>query len=116
MPNYQLRNGRRLDEYSEEYFPNRIEDLKAVIKTKNERIASLESELKRQQDNEQQNIQNAIDKFYPWMCEAIRLRRLCEAVGEELEEYKRRTEKAERGLRNLRKWLEIQGWGSGPKV
>ena len=106
---------KRLDEYTEDDLVNRIDDLKEIIKTKNERIASLESELKLQQDKEQQNIQDKINRYYPWMCEAIRLRRVSEAVGEELEIDKQRAEKAERGLRNLRKWLEIQGWGTGPK-
>lgn len=106
---------KRLDEYTEDDLVNRIDDLKDIIKSKNERIAVLESELKKQQEQEQKNIQEAIERYYPWMCEAIRLRRVSEAIGEELENYKRRAEKAERGLRNLRKWLEIQGWGTGPK-
>ena len=105
---------KRLDEYAEETLSDRIEDLKAQIRKKNERIALLESELKVQQDKERQNVQAAIDKYQPWMCEAVRVRRVCEALGEELEYYQRRAEKAERGLRNLRKWLEIQGWGVGP--
>ena len=105
---------KRLDEYTEDDLVSRIDDLKDIIKSKNERIATLESELKRQQEKEEQSVQAAVRNYYPWMCEAIRLRRMCAAVGEELEEYKRRTEKAERGLRNLRKWLEIQGWGTGP--
>lgn len=104
----------RIEEYPIEDLRNRLEVLREQVRIKNERITTLESELKNQQDKETQKVQAVIDKFQPWMCECIRLRRVAEAINEDLERYKRRTEKAERGLRNLRKWLEIQGWGVGP--
>ena len=105
---------RKVADYTEEDLNYRIDALKDQLRIKNERIAVLESELKNHQDIEQEKIQEEINKYQPWMCEAIRMRRVAEAIGEDLERYKRRAEKAERGLRNLRKWLEIQGWGVGP--
>jgi len=102
-----------LSDYSAEDASNRINQLKEQIRIKNERIAVLEAELKRQQDKEKENIQREINKFYPWMCEAIRARRSAEMIGDDLDRYKKRSDKAERGLRNVKKWLEINGWGSG---
>ena len=102
-----------LSDYSAEDASNRINQLKEQIRIKNERIAVLEAELKRQQDKEKENIQKEINKFYPWMCEAIRARRASEMIGDDLDRYRKKADKAERGLRNVKKWLEINGWGSG---
>ena len=97
------------DKFTEEDRNNRINDLKEQIKKQNERSALLETELKKQQDKEQENIQKEINKYYPWMCEAIRVRRASETMGDDLDHYKKRAERAERGLRNLKKWMEISG-------
>lgn len=41
------------------------------------------------------------------MSENFRLRRLIEIIGDERDDYHIRCEKAERGLYNLKKWIEI---------
>lgn len=97
-----------LEEYKEI-----VSKLEEKIKTKEIKIATLESELKLQQEEELKHRQEDLNNLYAWMGETIRMRRLSETIGEDLEEYKKRTEKAERGLRNLKKWLEISGEEGG---
>ena len=48
-------------------------------------------------------------KSYLLMSEVVRLRRVCEIYGEERDYNQMRAEKAERGMRNLRRWLKISG-------
>lgn len=107
---------KRVDEYPEEDLTNRIDDLKEKIKIKNERIAALESALKNQQDEELKHRQNDRNELYAWMGETVRMRRLMETIGEDRDEYKKRAEKAERGIRNLKKWLDISGEKVEPDV
>lgn len=97
-----------------EEYKGMVSKLEEKLKAKEIRIAALESELKSQQDKEQEHRQEDLNNLYAWMGEAMRVRRLLEIIGEDLDEYRKRTEKAERGLRNLRKWLEISGEENGP--
>lgn len=48
-------------------------------------------------------------KSFALMSEVVRLRRVGEILGEERDECAARAEKAERGMRNLRKWMRISG-------
>ena len=68
-----------------------------------ERIKELEAELK---EREQDKINS-----YSLMSEVVRLRRLAEIISEERDEYKLRAEKAERGYRNLCRWVKIKAEG-----
>ena len=44
---------------------------------------------------------------YALMSENFRLRRMIEIIGDERDDFHIRCEKAERGLYNLKKWIEI---------
>ena len=63
------------------------------------RVAELEEQLKE------------MDKYrlaaYGLMSELFRLRRWMEIQDDELRDYKERTAKAERGIRNLFKWMDV---------
>jgi hypothetical protein len=48
-------------------------------------------------------------KSFSLMSEVVRLRRVGEILGEDRDEWASRAEKAERGLRNLRRWMQISG-------
>lgn len=48
-------------------------------------------------------------KSFSLMSEVVRLRRVGEILGEDRDEWALRAEKAERGLRNLRRWMQISG-------
>ncbi len=98
----------------EEYKPM-VEKLEEQVRNREVKIAALESELKAQQDKEKEHRQADLNNTYAWMSEAMRLRRLSEMLGEDLMEYKKRAEKAERGLRNMQKWIEISGEKGAPR-
>ena len=57
----------------------------------------------------EQELENEKMKSFALMSEVVRLRRVGEILGEDRDECAARAEKAERGMRNLRKWMRISG-------
>lgn len=68
-------------------------------------VAKLLDELQKKDAELEEARMNA----YLLMGEVVRLRRVCEIYGEERDENQMRAEKAERGMRNLRRWFKISG-------
>ena len=71
------------------------------------------AELREALQNKDEELDEMRMNAYLLMGEVVRLRRVCEIYGEERDENQVRAEKAERGIRNLRKWLEIKGEPDG---
>ena len=90
-----------------------VEKLEMKLKTKQQKIETLEAELKAQQDREAEHRQEDFNLLASWMSEAMRLRRLSESLNEDLMKYKARAEKAERKVRNLKLWARLSGEGAG---
>lgn len=97
------------DNLTFEDYRQRVRFLENKLKSKNIEIDTLESALKNQQDEELRHRQEDKNTMYALLGEAVRLRRMMDTMGDDLEVYKKRAEKAERGVRNLKKWLEITG-------
>lgn len=64
------------------------------------RIEELEKELKEREKDK--------TNAFSLMSEVVRLRRLAEILSDERDNYKQRAEKAERGYRNLCRWVKIK--------
>ena len=101
-----------------EEYKEQVEKLETKVKTLRQKIETLEHELKIQQDREEANRRKDRAEFYPLMAEMMRARGLASMFYEDLLDYKRRAEHAERSVRNLKKWIEINyegGSTSGTK-
>ena len=71
-----------------------------------EYIDKLEEENKKLKGHVTANERYRVDAI-ALMSENFRLRRMIEIVGDERDDFHKRCEKAERGLYNLKKWIEI---------
>ena len=83
--------------------------MKKTQNTEANNYDSLVEELRDIIAKQEKALENERMKSYALMSEVIRLRRVGEIFGEERDECIKRAERAERGLRNLRKWLQISG-------
>lgn len=79
--------------------PQDVEELQALAK----KLQKENSELRRDLAKKDKYRTDAI----ALMSENFRLRRWIEIIGDERDDFHKRCEKAERGLYNLKKWIEI---------